>query len=56
VLDRRLPTAWVTAAFLALMHAAAEAVAAERIDAADAGRALERTVPRVFGVDGRDRT
>lgn len=56
VFDRRLPIAWVTAAFLALMHAAAEAVAAGRIDAADAGRALERTVPCVFGVDGRDRT
>jgi AcrR family transcriptional regulator len=50
--DRRLPVEWVTAAFLALMHAAAAEVAAGRIEAEDAGRALERTVPRIFGVDG----
>jgi AcrR family transcriptional regulator len=50
-LDRRLPVGWVTAAFLGLMHAAAEAVAAGRLDSADAGRALERAVPRMLGVD-----
>jgi AcrR family transcriptional regulator len=48
--DRALPVHWVSAAFLALMHAAAEEVAAGRIEAGEAGRALERTVPRVFGV------
>jgi AcrR family transcriptional regulator len=48
--DRRLPAGWVAAAFLALMHAAAEEVAAGRIGADEAGRALTRTVPRVFGV------
>jgi AcrR family transcriptional regulator len=48
--DRRLPAGWVAAAFLALMHAAAEGVAAGRIGADEAGCALARTVPRVFGV------
>jgi AcrR family transcriptional regulator len=48
--DRRLPVAWVAVAFLALMHAAAEEVASGRMDAGAAGRALERTVPRAFGV------
>jgi AcrR family transcriptional regulator len=48
--DRRLPVEWMTAAFLGLMHAAAEEVAAGRIGAEQAGLALERTVPRVFGV------
>jgi AcrR family transcriptional regulator len=48
--DRRLPVGWVAVAFLALMHAAAEEVASGRMDAAAAGRALERTVPRAFGV------
>jgi hypothetical protein len=33
------------------MHAAAEEVAAQRIGAEDAARALERTVPQAFGVD-----
>jgi AcrR family transcriptional regulator len=48
--DRRLPVEWVAAAFLGLMHAAAEEVAAGRIGAEQARLALERTVPRVFGV------
>jgi AcrR family transcriptional regulator len=48
--DRRLPVGWVAVAFLALMHAAAGEVASGRMDAAAAGRALERTVPRAFGV------
>jgi AcrR family transcriptional regulator len=47
--DRRLPAGWVAAAFLGLMHTAAEEVAAGRIGADEAGRALERTVPRMFG-------
>jgi hypothetical protein len=46
--DRDLPAAWVVAAFLGLMHAAAEEVAAGRIKADAAGRALELTVPRLF--------
>lgn len=46
--DRDLPAAWVVAAFLGLMHAAAEEVAAGRIKANAAGRALELTVPRLF--------
>jgi AcrR family transcriptional regulator len=46
--DRDLPVAWVVAAFLVLMHAAAEEVAAGRIKADAAGRALELTVPRLF--------
>jgi AcrR family transcriptional regulator len=50
--DRRLPAGWLAAAFLALMHAGAEEVAAGRVDAVAAGRALERTVPRAFGVRG----
>lgn len=50
--DRGLPAGWVAAAFLGLMHAAAEEVAAGRIDARDATRALDRTIPRVFGVGG----
>lgn len=49
--DRRLTAGWLAAAFLALIHAAAEEVAGGRIDPAQAGRALERTIPRVFGVD-----
>jgi AcrR family transcriptional regulator len=49
VFDRSLPPRWVTAAFLGLMHTAAEEVAAGRIDPEDARRGLERTVPRVFG-------
>jgi AcrR family transcriptional regulator len=48
--DRRQPAAWITAAFLGLMHTAADEVAAGRIGAEEAGRALERSVPRVFGV------
>jgi AcrR family transcriptional regulator len=47
--DRRLPVPWVAAAFLGLMHTAADSVAAGRLDDEAALRALERTVPRVFG-------
>lgn len=54
--DRRLPVGWVAAAFLGLMHSAADEVAAGRIDADDAGQALRRTVPRVFGVRGTRRS
>jgi|SRR5215218_9364880 len=48
--DRRLAPGWIATSFLALMHAAAEEVAAGRLSEAAAGQALERTVPRAFGV------
>ena len=48
--DRELPVAWLVAAFLGLMHAAADEVAAGRVSASAAGRSLERSVPRLFGV------
>jgi AcrR family transcriptional regulator len=48
--DRSLPARWLATAFLGLVHSAADEVAGGRIDAEDARRALERTVPRVFGV------
>jgi AcrR family transcriptional regulator len=47
--DRELPVAWVVAGFLGLMHASADEVAAGRVNAAAAGRSLERAVPRLFG-------
>ena len=53
--DHRLPTNWLVVAFLGLMHTAAEEVAAGRIDATDAGRALQRSILRVFGVAGAGR-
>jgi AcrR family transcriptional regulator len=48
--DRDLPVAWLVAAFLGLMHATADEVAAGRVTASAAGRSLERSVPRLFGV------
>jgi AcrR family transcriptional regulator len=48
--DRRLPPAWLATAFLALMHGAADEVAAGRTDADEAGRALARSIPRLFGI------
>jgi AcrR family transcriptional regulator len=50
--DRRVSAGWLAAAFLGLMHVAADEVAAGRIDSDGAARALERSVPRMFGVDG----
>jgi AcrR family transcriptional regulator len=50
--DASLPAQWLATAFLALMHTAAEEVAAGRLSPDDARRALERTVPRAFGVGG----
>jgi AcrR family transcriptional regulator len=47
--DRELPVGWLAAAFLGLMHTAAEEVAAGRIAADAAGRALRRSVPRLIG-------
>jgi AcrR family transcriptional regulator len=48
--DRRLPVSWASAAFLGLMHSTADEVAAGRIDGAEAIVALERAIPRLFGV------
>ena len=48
--DREPPVAWTVAAFLGLMHTAAEEVAAGRMTSDAAGRALELTVPRLFGM------
>jgi AcrR family transcriptional regulator len=48
VFDREAPVAWMSAAFLGLMHTAAEEVAMGRISASDAGRALGLSVPRLF--------
>jgi AcrR family transcriptional regulator len=49
--DRRLPPAWLLAAFLGLAHAAAQEVAAGRLSAEEASRTLRDSVARVFGVD-----
>jgi AcrR family transcriptional regulator len=46
--DGRLTPDWAATAFLALMHAAAAEVAAGRMTPEGAGRALERSVPRLF--------
>jgi AcrR family transcriptional regulator len=43
------PPGWLAAGFLALMHAAAEEVAAGRLSEPDAGEALRRSIPRFFG-------
>jgi AcrR family transcriptional regulator len=45
--ERADPVRWQTAAFLALMHAAADEVAADRMDRAEAAAALRRAVPRL---------
>jgi hypothetical protein len=47
--DRRLPTAWLLAAFLGLAHAAGQEVAAGRLSAEDASSTLRTSVARVFG-------
>jgi AcrR family transcriptional regulator len=49
--DRGLAPAWLLAAFLGLAHAAAEEVAAGRLDAEEAARTLRESVARVFGVN-----
>ncbi len=43
------PPAWLATAFLALMHAAAEEVAAGRLTEQEAGDALRVSIPRLFG-------
>lgn len=52
VFAKDTPVAWQAAAFLGLVHAAAEEVAAGRLTEDAAGAALATTVPRVFGVTG----
>jgi AcrR family transcriptional regulator len=47
--DRELPVDWLVAAFLGLMHATADEVAAGRVATEAAGRSLQRSVPRLFG-------
>jgi AcrR family transcriptional regulator len=47
--DRDLPRDWLTGAFLALVHAAADEVAAGRVGEAEGGEALATSVRRVFG-------
>jgi AcrR family transcriptional regulator len=49
--DATLPAEWGAICFLALMHAAAEQVAAGRMDGAQAESVLQRAVPRVLGVN-----
>lgn len=48
--NRGLAPSWLAAAFLGLIHTAADEVAGDRLDATAAGRALAQTIPRVFGV------
>jgi AcrR family transcriptional regulator len=48
--DHRVSADWLAVAFLGLMHTAADEVAAGRLDEAEAGRVLGRTIPRAFGV------
>jgi AcrR family transcriptional regulator len=48
--DRDAPAGWLAAAFLGLVHAAAEEVAAGRLAEDEAGRALAASVRRVFGL------
>lgn len=50
--DRGVPPEWLVAAFLGLVHTAADEVAAGRLDDAAAGEALRRSVARLFGVSG----
>jgi AcrR family transcriptional regulator len=49
--DREQPLGWQLASFLALMHAAADEVAAGRISPEEAEAALRRSVPRLLGVE-----
>ena len=51
--DRAAPPAWLAAAFLGLVHAAADEVAAGRMDEGDAARALRAGIPRVMGLRTR---
>jgi len=46
--DRQLDADWLALSFLALMHTAADEVAAERRSAVDAEATLLRSIPRLF--------
>jgi AcrR family transcriptional regulator len=46
--DRDVSAEWLAAAFLGLMHTAADQVATGRLDERAAGKALARAIPRVF--------
>jgi AcrR family transcriptional regulator len=48
--DRASTPAWLAAAFLGLVHAAADEVAAGRMDEDAAARALRAAIPRVMGL------
>lgn len=50
--DSRLSPVWLRAAMVGLLHAAYEEVATGHMTAEDAAAALERSIFRVFGVDG----
>ncbi len=47
--DFKGPPGWLATGFLALMHAAADEVAAGRMTEAGAGDALKASIPRLFG-------
>ena len=49
--DRRLKPAWLGAVFIMLSHTAAEELAAGRLSPAEARRAREQSILRVFGVE-----
>ncbi|MGH2978207.1 MAG: TetR/AcrR family transcriptional regulator [Solirubrobacterales bacterium] len=51
VFDRQQPTGWLLSTVLSLSHAAAAEVRAGRMTPEDAGRALRRSVLRVFGAE-----
>ena len=46
--DASVPASWLAAAFLALMHAAADEVAAGRLSSEDAEAALSCSIPKLF--------
>lgn len=50
VFDRQLSPPWLSAALIALAHAAAEEVTAGRLDADDALRVLRCSIQRLFGL------
>jgi len=49
--DRGLPATWLVAATLTLGHAAADEIATGRLTTARAGRVLEDSVVRLYGID-----
>jgi hypothetical protein len=50
IFDSRLPAGWLLAAFLGLAHTAAEEVAAGRMNAEEADRALRESAWAILGV------